>query len=166
MGCGGLCVSFEQLFEVLPVFGQLSGLPAGQDRGEQLADSVALKGKGDGDPRPRAVIERRYLPLATAITGRPAMPRLAHVVGGFSSVTSSVVASARGPKRRVTRTFEPTARGASPCRRADTTLPTHAGWCTGSAAYAKTSSGRRDISTVATISAIAPPLLAISRGPA
>src|SRR5262249_59954213 len=94
------------------------------------------------------------------------MGGLGQGVGGVTWVTSWVVASARGPKRRVTRTFEPTARGASPCRRADTTLPTHAGWCTGSAAYAKTSSGRRDMSTVATISAIAPPLLPISPGPA
>src|SRR5262249_46630979 len=134
MGCGGLCVSFEQLFEVLPIFGQLSGLPAGQDRGEQLADSVALEGKGDGDPRPRAVIERLYLSLGNRCHREAGDAAVGPRGGGFSSVISSIGASARGPRRRVTRTFEPTVRGTSPCRRADTTLPTHAGWCTGSAA--------------------------------
>jgi hypothetical protein len=73
------------------------------------------------------------MPSATATTAIALTPRLAQVLGGCSLVICSVIRAVRGPTRRVTRTVEPTASGPSPCRRADTTLSIHLGWCDGSA---------------------------------
>src|SRR6266540_4213508 len=92
----------------------------------------------------------------------PPTPRTAQVLGGRSSVISSVLASSRGPARRVTTALEPTASGASPSWRADTTPPCQSGKREKSVTYEKTSSGRRDISMLSTISAMSPPILTIS----
>lgn len=76
------------------------------------------------------------MPLAIAVSGPPT-PRTVHVLGGSSSVISSVLCNFRGPTSRVTTAFN----GASPSRRADTTPPCHSGKCEKSVAYRKTSSG-------------------------
>jgi SAM-dependent methyltransferase len=98
------------------------------------------------------------MPLAVATSG-PLFARTSQVRGGAISVISSVVGDLRGPTRRTTTVFEPTASGAVSSRYADATPSCHSGNRNGSTAYEKTSSGLRDISILLTIAAILPPCL-------
>src|SRR5262245_18285711 len=91
-------------------------------------------------------------------TSRPPSLRTAQVLGGCSSAISSVEGIVRRPTRRTTVVFDPTVSGASPSRRTATALSCHSGNKSGLVAYEKTSSGRREISMLSTISAIWPPL--------
>jgi hypothetical protein len=60
------------------------------------------------------------VPLTMPTTG-PLVPRTAQLLGRSSSTTSSVVGSLRGPTRRTTMVFEPTASGRESSGRADAT---------------------------------------------
>ena len=66
-------------------------------------------------------------PLAVAMTGNRALPRIVQVRGGLYSVISSVEGSLRGPIRRVTAAVDHTPSGPSPTGLAEMTFACHSG---------------------------------------